>query len=168
MNIVEATKRYEAWVGQAVPLVPRDLKRKHEIMRESAFGFLRATYYRWVQQFPKACPEAAAAPSILVVGDLHLENFGAWRDGEARLAWGINDFDEAHRGAYANDLTRLAASALIAIAEGSLYIGAERAAAEILSGYAQAMAQKDGRPFVLEEDHVELRASLIASARSST
>ncbi|MEI9988828.1 MAG: DUF2252 family protein [Rhizomicrobium sp.] len=166
MNIVEATRRYEAWLGEAVPLVSRDLKLKHDTMRASAFGFLRATYYRWAQQFAKTCPEAARAPSILIVGDLHLENFGTWRDGEARLAWGINDFDEAHRGAYANDLVRLAASALIAIAEGSLYIGAERAAAEILTGYAQAMAQKQGVPFVLEEDNTELRALAMSDARS--
>jgi len=166
MNIVEATKRYETWLGEAVPLVRRDLKLKHRTMEESAFGFLRATYYRWTQQFPKACPEAAAAPAILIVGDLHLENFGAWRDGEARLAWGINDFDEAHRGAYANDLVRLAASALVAIEEGSLYIGAERAAAEILSGYAQAMAEKEGKPFVLEEDNTALRALAMSDTRS--
>jgi hypothetical protein len=168
MNIVEATRRYETWLGEAVPLVHRDLKLKHKTMRDGAFGFLRATYYRWAQQFPKVCPQMALAPSILVVGDLHLENFGTWRDGEARLAWGINDFDEAHRGSYANDLVRLAASALIAIEDGSLYVGAERAAAEILSGYARAMAEKNGRPFVLEEDHVELRTLAMSDARSPT
>ena len=166
MNIVEATRRYEAWLGEAVPLVQRDLKLKHETMHASGFGFLRATYYRWAQQFPKTCPDEARGPAILAVGDLHLENFGAWRDGEARLAWGINDFDEAHRASYANDLVRLATSALIAIEEGSLYIGAERAAAEILHGYAQAMAQKEGRPFVLEEDHSELRALAMSDSRS--
>ncbi|MEJ0042051.1 MAG: DUF2252 family protein [Rhizomicrobium sp.] len=97
---------------------------------------------------------------------MHLENFGTWRDGEARLCWGINDFDEAHRGPYANDLVRLAASALIAIEEGGLYIGAERAAAEIQTGYAQSMAQTLGRPFVLEEDNTELRALAMSDARS--
>ena len=166
MNIVEATKRYEAWLSEAVPLVSRDLKLKHKTMQASAFGFLRATYYRWAQQFPKVCPDAAAAPSILVIGDLHLENFGTWRDGEARLCWGINDFDEAHRGAFANDLVRLAASALVAIEAGSLYIGAERATAEILLGYAQAMAAREARPFVLEEDHTDLRTLAMSDARS--
>ena len=33
----------------------------------------------------------------LSVGDLHVENFGTWRDSEGRLIWGINDFDEALR-----------------------------------------------------------------------
>ncbi|HJW42373.1 MAG TPA: DUF2252 family protein, partial [Rhizomicrobium sp.] len=87
MNIVEATRRYEAWLGDAVPLQKQGIKLKHATMKESAFGFLRATYYRWAQQFPLVCPAEAKAPSMPIVGDLHLENFGTWRDGEARLAW---------------------------------------------------------------------------------
>ena len=48
---------------------------------------------------------------MLAVGDLHVENFGTWRDADGRLCWGINDFDEADRLPYTNDLVRLAASA---------------------------------------------------------
>jgi uncharacterized protein (DUF2252 family) len=40
------------------------------------------------------------------VGALHVENFGTWRDIEARPIWGINDFDEATTLAYTNDLIR--------------------------------------------------------------
>jgi hypothetical protein len=47
----------------------------------------------------------------MAVGDLHLENFGIWRDAEGRLVWGVNDFDEAHPMAFTNDLVRLAVSA---------------------------------------------------------
>ncbi len=57
---------------------------------------------------------------MLGVGDLHVENFGTWRDGEGRLIWGINDFDEATTLPYTNDLVRLCASALIAISESRL------------------------------------------------
>ena len=56
----------------------------------------------------------ARAPRALAVGDLHVENFGTWRDVEGRLIWGINDFDEAWRLPYTNDLVRLATSALLA------------------------------------------------------
>ena len=28
------------------------------------------------------------APQVLSVGDLHLENFGTWRDADGRLVWG--------------------------------------------------------------------------------
>ena len=52
---------------------------------------------------------------MLGVGDLHVENFGTWRDAEGRLIWGINDFDEACPMPYTIDLVRLAASADLAI-----------------------------------------------------
>ena len=52
---------------------------------------------------------------MLGVGDLHVENFGTWRDIEGRLVWGINDFDEVWRLPYTVDLVRLAASAHLAI-----------------------------------------------------
>ena len=55
------------------------------------------------------------SPEVLAVGDLHVENFGTWRDIEGRLIWGINDFDEVGRMPYTIDLVRLAASAHIAI-----------------------------------------------------
>jgi hypothetical protein len=157
MNIVEATKSYESWLRARLPLVTRDVDAKHEIMRQSAFGFLRATYYRWLQQAGKVLPPAAGAPAVLSIGDLHLENFGTWRDAESRLIWGINDFDEAHRAPYDRDLVRLAASALIAVDEGSLFVGAQRACREILDGYTKTIRETAG-PFVLEEGNAQLRA----------
>ena len=59
--------------------------------------FLRVTFYRWVEQWAKMCPRLAWQKEhvVLAVGDLHVENFGAWRDSRERLAWGVNDFDEA-------------------------------------------------------------------------
>src|SRR5260370_32652719 len=47
---------------------------------------------------------------VLAVGDLHVENFGTWRDAEGRLTWGVNDFDEAYPLPYTIDLARLATS----------------------------------------------------------
>ena len=62
-------------------------------------------------------PNLDHAPQVLGVGDLHVENFGTWRDAESRLVWGINDFDEACCLPYTHDLVRLAASARFAIEE---------------------------------------------------
>ena len=61
-------------------------------MREAPFPFLRATFYRWAQTWPEVSPKTFAAPEVLGVGDLHVENFGTWRDVEERLIWGLNDF----------------------------------------------------------------------------
>src|SRR6267378_1690992 len=88
MNIVKATKQYETWLGQHTPILAADLKIKHEEMAKSVFSFLRATFYRWVQVWPEVCSEIHTAPRVLGVGDLHVENFGTWRDSDGRLVWG--------------------------------------------------------------------------------
>ena len=156
MHIVKATHRYEAWLGSHTPIVKADLRLKHQRMTEAAFPFLRATFYRWMQVWPEVCPDLAKAPHILGVGDLHVENFGTWRDVEGRLVWGVNDFDEAAVLPYTNDLVRLAASALLAIEGGHLSLKAKDACAVILDGYRKSLAER-GHPFVLEEEHRWLR-----------
>src|ERR1043166_69433 len=95
--------------------VQADLEYKHQAMAESAFGFMRATFYRWMQLWNDAGKDVAGVPAVLAVGDLHVENFGTWRNEEERLIWDINDFDEAYRLPNLADLVRLAASAHLAI-----------------------------------------------------
>jgi uncharacterized protein (DUF2252 family) len=90
------------------------------------------------------------------VGDLHVENFGTWRDAEARLVWGINDFDEVTSMPYTIDLVRLAASAHLAIAAGHLRIDPGEACSSILTGY-KAGLEAGGRPWVLSAEHLWLR-----------
>jgi hypothetical protein len=156
MTIHEATRKYEAWLGGHTPLAKADLVFKHREMAGGLFPFLRATFYRWLQLWPAVCSDLARAPSVLAVGDLHVENFGTWRDSEGRLIWGINDFDEAYRMPYTVDLVRLAVSARLAIKGDHLAIMAKGACDAILEGY-HAGLKSGGRPFVLSEEHVWLR-----------
>jgi len=156
MNIHEATSLYERWLGRQLPLLPADLKLKHERMAESPFAFLRATYYRWVQLWPEVCPQLTDTPAVLAVGDLHVENFGTWRDAEGRLIWGINDFDETAVLPYTHDLVRLATSALLAIRVNHLRVSADMVCRELLAGYAKGITA-GGEPFVLSERHPWLR-----------
>src|SRR6476620_11725901 len=111
MNIVQATHQYERWLAQHTTLVRPDLVLKHASMKRDAFSFLRATFYRWTQVWEDVCADLCGAPEVLAIGDLHVENFGTWRDDEGRLVWGLNDFDEAFPLPYTNDLVRLAVSA---------------------------------------------------------
>jgi hypothetical protein len=164
MEIKEATQGYEAWLGKRITLIPADLELKHQRMAESPFLFLRATFYRWVQRWPEVCPELAAAPAVLSVGDLHIENFGTWRDAEGRLVWGINDFDEACPMPYANDLVRLAASAILAIRGNHLSLDLQDACDAILAGYRETLEQ-GGCPFVLAQRHPWLRDLAKSSLR---
>jgi len=164
MDIKQATKAYERWLAKRIPLLEPDLRVKHQRMAESPFPFLRATFYRWVQLWPKICHELATAPSVLGVGDLHVENFGTWRDREGRLVWGINDFDEATQLPYTNDLVRLAASARIAISENQLSCDADEACEAILIGYQEGIAS-GGAAFVLAEKHGWLRDLAMSELR---
>ena len=164
MNVVDATGSYERWANSQAPLLPKDLKYKHRQMDKAVFPFLRATFYRWVQLWSEICPDLATAPSLLAVGDLHIENFGTWRDAEGRLVWGVNDFDEAARAPYTLDLVRLAASAVVAIRENRLAIEAERACGLILDGYAGGL-RHGPRCFVLEESNFPIRAMALGEDR---
>ena len=133
-------------------------------MRAGVFPFLRATFYRWMQVWPEICPELLSAPETLSVGDLHVENFGTWRDIEGRLVWGINDFDEAFILPYTQDLVRLATSAFIAVQENLLAIHLKETCDSILDGYQKAL-EKGGCPYVLAENHPHLRAIAMSQTR---
>lgn len=156
MNFVKATRNFEAWLALRTHLDQKDLHLKHERMKAELFPFFRATYYRWAQLWPKICPELAKAPRVLAVGDLHVENFGTWRDIEGRLIWGVNDFDEAWPMAYTIDLVRLAVSAHLAIEAGNLPLKREDVCGTLLDGYRESM-RDEGRAFVLGETHQWLR-----------
>src|SRR5208282_4909904 len=156
LNIRKATESYESWKAARTKLVKADLEYKHEQMADSCFAFFRATFYRWVQLWDENCIDETKSPAVLAVGDLHIENYGTWRDIEGRLIWGVNDFDEVYSMAYTIDLVRLAVSAHIAIGEEQLHLDIRDACDAILDGYRRGLALR-GRPFVLAENNRWLR-----------
>lgn len=164
VTIIDATRAYEAWLHSRLDVVEADLERKHQQMQGSLFAFFRATFYRFAALWPELCAELADAPKVLAVGDLHVENFGTWRDAEGRLIWGVNDFDEVARMPYPLDLTRLAASAIAARHESGLGLEPKAAAEAVLDGYLGALAS-GGSPFVLEESHSALREMALGAER---
>ena len=183
----QATRAYRTWLSARVTITDHEWAKRGETLAKcTQFEFFRATFYRWAQWWPVVCAELAddthpdldGAPQVLGVGDLHVENFGTWRDAEGRLVWGINDFDEACCLPYTNDLVRLAASARFAIEDrhekavaptGTASASAlatkvpsaadsefRAACHELLAGYGDALDPKHGaigrRPFILAED----------------
>jgi hypothetical protein len=164
MNIVKSTRLFEQWLAQHTNVIKRDLRLKHAKMKLAVFPFLRATYYRWAQLWPEVCPDESKAPRVLAVGDLHVDNFGTWRDVEGRLIWGINDFDEAYSLPYTNDLIRLAVSAHLASDAGHLPLRKNDICDAILEGYLENL-KHGGMPFVLEEQHGWLREIALSDLR---
>ena len=111
-DIVKSTDAFEAWMKRRADISAKLLKKKHGKMAEGAFPFLRATFYRWVEQWPEVCPRLAKRDEdvLLAVGDLHVENFGIWKNSLGDQVWGVNDFDDACELPFTSDLVRLAAS----------------------------------------------------------
>jgi hypothetical protein len=155
-GFAQTTASYEAWLERRIPVVVEDLAFKHAKMTTSAFVLFRGTYYRFFQQFERLLPELARAPVVLAVGDLHVENFGTWRDRDSRLAWGINDLDEVDLLPYTLDLVRLATSAVLAISAGHLELDPDRACEAIHTGWRERIGHRRPRPFVLGDQHVHL------------
>src|ERR1700686_1684234 len=151
MNIVKATRKFEDWLRLQIRLVEPDLRFKHEQRGAALFPFFRATFYRWLQVWPEECASLDRVPQILSVGDLHVENFGTWRDTDGRLVWGINDFDEAAVYPSTRDLVRLAASVRLA----DLPVSNQAATAALLRGYREGLAQP--QPALLDEGETWLR-----------
>jgi hypothetical protein len=152
MSFRDDNDEYESWLARQCDVVARDIDYKHQRMKKSAFIFLRATYFRWTRTIGTLCPQVMDAPQVLSVGDLHLENFGTWRDADGRLVWGVNDFDEAAVMPYPLDLVRLAAS--IRLAPGGT-ISNQAAADALLKGYREGLAQP--QPALLDEGETWLR-----------
>src|SRR6188472_2294706 len=147
---------YEAWLARQCDVVAKDIDVKHHRMKKNAFIFLRATYFRWAKTIATLCPDLMGAPRALAVGDIHLENFGTWRDADGRLVWGVNDFDEAAFMPYMLDVVRLATSAALATSQG---LSDAAICGAIAEGYAAGL--KAPRPFVLDREHEWLRHTVI-------
>jgi hypothetical protein len=153
-DIIASTAAYEHWLGSHLKreLIHDDLTRKHKLMAREPFRFLRATYWRWCEVVPDLHPELSEAPVGAAIGDLHMDNFGTFRDVEGRLVWGVNDFDEAARQPLAYDLARLAVSAkLRLVATPSAEISKA-----ILRGYRVGLAAP--QPIILDREFDWLRA----------
>jgi hypothetical protein len=95
---------------------------------------------------------------VLAVGDIHLENFGTWRDVEDRVVWGVNDFDEATEMPYVLDLVRLGVSAAL----GCPHLDTdEHICTHILKGYTRGLAKPHA--IILDQDYAWLRKLTVVS-----
>ncbi|MGV3563787.1 MAG: DUF2252 domain-containing protein [Nocardioides sp.] len=119
----ERTERIVEVLGDAfAPLVradPAAFRGKYRKMAADPHAFYRGTaclFYADVAADGVGDEESGAAwvddrsGRIWIHGDLHVENFGTYLDGDGRLVFDVNDFDEAYLGRWTWDLQRFAAS----------------------------------------------------------
>ena len=80
-------------------------------MSASPFAFLRGAAAIMAEDFA-SLPATGILP--VICGDAHLSNFGFYASPERDLVFDLNDFDEAHPGAWEWDVRRLVASVWMA------------------------------------------------------
>lgn len=89
------------------------LRLKLDRMQQDVFAFFRGSDHLFAANWPKLSPPDPG-PSILICGDLHLENFGGYRTEGGKFLFDVNDYDEAVVGPCSLDLVRCATSILLA------------------------------------------------------
>lgn len=120
-----------AWLPSVAATVsgrPDAAHLKLKKLSKGPFAFFRGTLTAYVARVQ---PDLARRPPQLpglLLGDLHLENFGAWRSASGRVCFDLDDFDEATFGDAWVDLRRLLASAWL--------VGGKAAAEATLAGLA--------------------------------
>jgi uncharacterized protein (DUF2252 family) len=97
----------DAHKGRLEWLVPVRVGR----MVASPYAFLRGTAAIMAEDFA-GLPSTGITP--VICGDAHLGNFGFYASPERALVFDLNDFDEAHPGAWEWDLRRLVTSVWVA------------------------------------------------------
>ncbi len=97
----------DAHEGRLPWLVPVRIGR----MVASPYAFLRGSANIMADDFA-SLPHTGITP--VICGDAHLGNFGFYASPERELVFDLNDFDEAHPGAWEWDLRRLVTSVWVA------------------------------------------------------
>lgn len=97
-------------------LPPDAREEKHDAMAKDALAFFRGApwlYWRDHGADPRLARFGGERATSWIVGDLHVENLGAFEDARPEVVFGINDFDEAVLADVQLDLWRLAASVVL-------------------------------------------------------
>jgi uncharacterized protein (DUF2252 family) len=124
-------------------------------MIASPYAFLRGSANVHAADFA-GLPATGITP--VVCGDAHLGNFGFYASPERELVFDLNDFDEAHPGAWEWDLRRLATSVWVAGRENNASEDAcGDAVARCIEEYRQQIAALAEKPLLARSyEHLDV------------
>ena len=128
--------------GRVERLIPVRIGR----MSATPFAFLRGAAAIMAEDFA-GLPATGILP--VICGDAHLSNFGFYASPERDLVFDLNDFDEAHPGAWEWDLRRLVASVWMAGRQnGSAETQCADAVARCVRAYRDHLARLAEQPLL--------------------
>lgn len=103
---------FEEFDEQCMQLTLEQRMKKYSKMLESPFRFFRGSAYLFYYDMTKS-------PSLFhtldekptwIMGDMHMDNFGAFQNEKGDIVYDVNDFDEGYVGSYLYDLIRMSIS----------------------------------------------------------
>ncbi|HUB08255.1 MAG TPA: DUF2252 family protein [Myxococcales bacterium] len=147
----------QRFVGRDPDLLPHKMRK----MAKHPFAFFRGTFHLfaadWVSGLCDPWRDGRGRERDPVVGDVHIESFGAHEAQDGTIVFSIQDLDEAAELDYDLDVFRAAASAALAVDQAGLPLGAAcTAAACFAEGYADEAARlaegKDEPSWIVARD----------------
>jgi uncharacterized protein (DUF2252 family) len=113
---IEALESFDA------KLTPELRRQKYEKMAVSPFTFFRGSNHLYWRDLYRdwhfSLFGGSTATRTWLQGDAHLLNFGVYGSHDARVRFGLDDFDDGVIGDYQYDLWRLLVSVVLAMREG--------------------------------------------------
>lgn len=123
---------------------------KYRKMAESPFRFFRGSAYLYYYDTTKI-DSIFHTPLELptwIMGDMHMDNFGAFQNEKGDIVFDVNDFDEGYVGSYLYDLLRMSISIALYLEEQQLPEALQRQAIQaFLKSYMKQLKR-----FVSEKD----------------
>lgn len=150
----------EEFDGQIMGLSDEKRMLKYEKMRGSAYLFFRGSAYLFYFDLGSEWLPYHTDPErpTWIQGDLHFENFGAFRSEKGRIVFDVNDFDEGCTGSYLYDVLRMSVSLYLAMSENGLTVAEQAETVKAyLSSYVEqikryAERKEDPRALVFDEE----------------
>jgi len=152
----------EAHEGRVRELIPVRIGR----MVASPYQFLRGSANVMADDFA-TLPRSGITP--VICGDAHLGNFGFYASPERELVFDLNDFDEAHPGAWEWDVRRLAVSVHVAGRQNGFRESAcEEAVKHAVAEYREQIAHLAEQPLLARSfDRLDVERLRAAATRAS-
>lgn len=141
---------FEQFDAQTLHLTPAQRIEKYKKMADSPFRYFRGSAYLYYYDITKS-PSAFHTPDdrpTWIMGDMHMDNFGAFQNENGDIVYDVNDFDEGYVGSYLYDVLRMSISIALYLEEQLLEESAQQLAIEsFLQAYIKQLkrfqAKKD-------------------------